>query len=152
MGRRVLPRQRCRLIVSGEHQGSRHCGPPNPSAFSGQILNRMEKREKSVNASNPEHLFNNLVHEDKIAEFCELLLSSNRITKFQAFPIGSRDSLPLSQIVQRLADEPKHKGEVNWRAADSSPFSINSDAAIKLGYKPISTSATLDLWMRDLKK
>jgi len=35
--------------------------------FLAKILNRMEKKEKSVNASNPEHLFNNLVHEDKIA-------------------------------------------------------------------------------------
>ena len=119
--------------------------------FLAKILNRMEKKEKSVNASNPEHLFNNLVHEDKIAEFCELLLGSNQITKFHAFPIGSSDPLPLSQIVQRLADETKYRGEISWRTADSSPFSINSDAAIKLGYKPISTRATLDLWMGDIK-
>jgi len=76
-------------------------------------------------------------------------LESNH--KISGFPIGSSDPLPLSQIVQRLVDETKYKGEINWRAADSTPFSINSDAAIKLGYKPIPTRATLDLWMSSIK-
>jgi len=119
--------------------------------FLAKILHRMGKDEKSINASNPDHLFNNLVHEDKIAEFCESLLSTSRVTQFQAFPIGSSDPLPLRQIVQRLADETQYKGEIKWQAANSSPFSIDSTAAIKLGYKPISTSATLDLWMQDIK-
>jgi len=119
--------------------------------FLAKILSKMSRGEPSILASNPEHMFNNLVHEDKIAEFVNSILRANSLRPFQAFPIASIEPLPLREIVERLAKETAYKGEIIWKAADSPPFNIDSSAAIKLGYEPLATQATLDLWMRDFK-
>ena len=120
--------------------------------FLAKILNKMSRGEPSISAANPEHMFNNIVHEDKIAEFVNALLKTKFSQPYQAFPIASTDPMPLRTIVERLAAETKYKGEIKWQAANSSPFSIDSSAAIKLGYKPLTTQATLDLWMRDARR
>ncbi len=112
----------------------------------------MTRGEPSISAANPDHMFNNIVHEDKIAEFVNSLLATKFVRPYQAFPIASTDPIPLHKIIERLAAETKYKGEIKWQSANSSPFSIDSSAAIKLGYKPLTTQATLDLWMRDARK
>lgn len=117
--------------------------------FLAKILNKMSRGEPSISVANPEHLFNNIVHEDKIAEFVNDLLLAKFSRSYQAFPIASTDAMPLRKIVEQLAAETKYRGEVKWQDANSSPFSIDSSAAIELGYKPLTTQATLDLWMRD---
>jgi len=119
--------------------------------FLAKILNKMSRGEPSISAANPDHMFNNIVHEDKIAEFVNSLLTTKFVRPFQAFPIASTDPIPLLKIIERLAAETKFKGEIKWQAANSSPFSIDSSAAIRLGYKPLTTQATLDLWMRDAR-
>lgn len=119
--------------------------------FLAKILNKMSRGEPSISAANPDHMFNNIVHEDKIAEFVNAFLKTKFSRPHQAFPIASTDPMPLRKIVDCLAAETKYKGEIKWQAANSSPFSIDSSAAIELGYKPLTTQATLDLWMRDAR-
>ena len=111
----------------------------------------MLRGEPSISAANPDHMFNNIVHEDKIAEFVNALLKTKFSRPYQAFPIASTDPMPLRTIVERLATETKYKGEIKWQSANSSPFSIDSSAAIKFGYKPLTTQGTLDLWMSDAR-
>jgi len=120
--------------------------------FLAKILNKMSRGEPSILAANPDHLFNNIVHEDKIAEFVNSLLTTKFARPYQAFPVASTDPIPLRKIIERLATETKYKGEIKWQAANSSPFSIDSAAATKLGYKPLTTQATLDIWMRDARE
>jgi nucleoside-diphosphate-sugar epimerase len=120
--------------------------------FLAKILNKMSRSEPSISAANPDHMFNNIVHEDKIAEFVNSLLLTKFAESYQAFPIASTDPIPLRKIVERLAAETKFKGEIKWQSANSSPFSIDSSAAIKLGYKPLTTQATVDLWMCDARE
>jgi hypothetical protein len=91
------------------------------------------------------------VHENVTADFVHMLLKNDLPQSFQAVPIGSTDPMPLKSIIQRLADETEFKGEIKWQVSDSSPFSIDSSAAIKLGYKPLSTQTTLDHWMHDAR-
>ena len=112
----------------------------------------MSRGEPSISAANPDHMFNNIVHEDKIAEFVKALLKTKFSRPYQAFPIASTDPMPLRTIVERLAAETKFIGEIKWQAANSSPFSIDSSTAVKLGYEPLTTQATLDLWMRDARR
>ena len=119
--------------------------------FLAKILNKMSRGEPSISAANPDHMFNNIVHEDKIAEFVNSLLTTKFARPYQAFPLASTDPIPLGKIIERLATETKYKGEIKWQSANSSPFSIDSSAATKLGYKPLTTQATLDLWMRDAR-
>lgn len=117
--------------------------------FLAKILNKMLRGDQTISAANPDHLFNNIVHEDNIADFVFTLLSTTLIRPYKAFPIASTDAIPLRNIVERLAAETKFKGEIKWQTANSTPFNIDSSAAIELGYKPLTTQATLDLWMRD---
>jgi nucleoside-diphosphate-sugar epimerase len=117
--------------------------------FLAKILKKMTQSAPSISAANPDHMFNNIVHEDKIAEFVNSLLLTKLAQSYQAFPIASIEPIPVQKIVERLAVETKFKGEIKWQSANSSPFSIDSSAAIKLGYKPLTTQATLDLWMRN---
>ena len=119
--------------------------------FLAQTLAAMKNQANSVCVSNPDFSLNNIVHEDIFADFVNILIQSREIRKYQAFPIASTDPIPLRKIVERLAAETKYKGEIKWQSANSSPFSIDSSAAIKLGYKPLSTQATLDLWMSQIK-
>ena len=111
----------------------------------------MSRDEPSISAANPDHMFNNIVHEDKVAEFVNSLLTTKFVWPFQAFPIASTDPIPLLKIIERSAAETKFKGKINWQVANSSSFSIDSSVAIRLGYKPLTTQATLDLWMRDAR-
>ena len=119
--------------------------------FLAQTLAAMKQQSDSVCVSNPDFKLNNIVHEDIFADFVHTLIQSQETRKYQAFPIASTDPIPLRKIVERLAAETKFKGEINWQSANSSPFSIDSSAAIKLGYKPLTTQATLDLWMSQIK-
>ena len=119
--------------------------------FLAQTLAAMKKQSDSVCVSNPDFCLNNIVHEDTFADFINTLIQSRETRKYQAFPIASTDPIPLRKIVERLAAETKFKGEIKWHSANSSPFSIDSSAAIKLGYKPLTTQATLDLWMSQIK-
>jgi nucleoside-diphosphate-sugar epimerase len=120
--------------------------------FLAKILNKMSRGEPSISATNPDHMFNNIVHEDKLAEFVNSLLNVKFSRPYQAFPIASTNPMPLRKIVERLAAETQYKGEIKWQAANTSPFSIDSAAAIELGYKPHTTQATLDLWMHDTRQ
>jgi nucleoside-diphosphate-sugar epimerase len=120
--------------------------------FLAKILNKMSRGEPSISATNPDHMFNNIVHEDKLAEFVNSLLNVKFSRPYQAFPIASTNPMPLRKIVERLAAETQYKGEIKWQAANMSPFSIDSAAAIELGYKPHTTQATLDLWMHDARQ
>ena len=117
--------------------------------FLAKMLNRMARSEAIILSSNPDHLFNNLVHEDVLAEFISTLIQKQSLGLFRAFPIGSTDPMPLREIVARLAYKTKFKGEVKWVETKSSPFRIDSSGAIDLGYKPITTNETLDRWMSD---
>lgn len=119
--------------------------------FLAQTFSQMKNQAELVIVSNPDFNLNNIVHEDVFADFINTLIRPRVILQYQAFPIASTDPIPLRKIVERLATETKYKGEIKWQSANSSPFSIDSSAAIELGYKPLTTQATLDLWMSQIK-
>jgi hypothetical protein len=66
-------------------------------------------------------------------------------------PIGSTDPIRLSEIIDVMAIATNYKGQINWVEPKSPPFRIDSTGAIELGYKPITTSETIDRWMHDAK-
>ena len=126
-------------------------GPGANRHFLAKILKNMRKRFESISVSNPEHLFNNIVHENVIAEFISSLLESESLPKYRAVPIGSTEPMPLHQIVDLLANATDYKGQIKWVEPKSPPFRIDSTGAIELGYKPITTRETIDRWMHDTK-
>jgi hypothetical protein len=111
----------------------------------------MRSGRDEISVSNPDHLFNNIVHEEVIAEFVCTLLGKKSIPKYRAVPIGSTNPIPLHEIIEIMAKATNYKGKINWVDPKSPPFRIDSTGAIELGYKPITTLETVDRWMHDAK-
>ena len=117
--------------------------------FLSKVLKKMISDDPIINATNPDFGFNNIVHEDVIADFVSLLIEKKSITEYRAIPIGSTHPIPLREIIDVMAKATNYKGKINWVEPKSPPFRIDSTGAIELGYKPITTLETVNRWMSD---
>ena len=126
-------------------------GPYANRHFLAKIYLDMRSGRDEISVSNPDHLFNNIVHEEVIAEFICALLDKKLISEYRAVPIGSTDPIPLHEIIGIMAKATNYKGQINWVEPKSPPFRIDSTDAIELGYKPITTIETINRWMHDAK-
>ena len=126
-------------------------GPYANRHFLAKIFLNMVRGLGEIAVSNPDHLFNNIVHENVIAEFVSTLLDSDLEPEYRAVPIGSTDPIPLRQIIDVMAKATNYKGQIKWVEPEKTPFRIDSTGAIELGYKPITTLETINRWMYDAK-
>ena len=117
--------------------------------FLARTLRAMQLAEPVVRVANPDFLFNNIVHEDTLAEFL-VHLATTTPDCYHAVPVGSTDPISLREIVASLAKATDYRGTVEWVHAPAQPFAIDSADAIALGYRPLSTRETVDRWMRDV--
>ena len=124
-------------------------GATTHNHFLSKVFEKMINQDPIINATNPDFNFNNIVHEDVIADFVISLLDKVLLPKYRAVPIGSTDPIPLRQIIEIMAKATKYKGRINWVKPKSPPFRIDSTGAIELGYRPITTIDTVSQWMRD---
>jgi len=126
-------------------------GPYANRHFLAKIFLSMLRDQSKISVSNPDHLFNNIVHEKVIADFINALLDEDSLPIYRAVPIGSTDPIPLREIIDVMATATNYKGQINWVEPKTPPFRIDSAGAIELGYKPISTLETINRWMHDAK-
>ena len=119
--------------------------------FLAKIFHSMGSGLDKISVSNPEHLFNNIVHENVVAEFINTLLHEDLESEYKALPIGSTDPIPLREIIDVMSKATNYKGKINWVEPKSPPFRIDSTSAIELGYKPITTLETVNRLMHDTK-
>ncbi len=124
-------------------------GPSTHNHFLSKVLEKMISQEPEINATNPDFGFNNIVHENVIAEFVNTLLHKNWGPEYRAVPIGSTDPIPLREIIDLMARATNYKGRINWVEPKCPPFRIDLTGAIELGYKPITTLETINRWMSD---
>ena len=124
-------------------------GSSTHNNFLSKVLEKMISQEAEIYATNPDFGFNNIVHENVIAEFVNTLLHKNWGPEYRAVPIGSTDPIPLREIIEVMSKSTKYKGRINWVEPKSPPFRIDSTSAIELGYKPITTLETINRWMLD---
>jgi len=124
-------------------------GPRASRHFLAKIFLNMVRGPAKFSVSNPDHLFNNIVHEDVIAEFISTLLDAESLPIYRAVPIGSIDPIPLREIIDVMAKATNYEGQINWVEPKTPPFRIDSTGAIELGYKPITTLETINRWMHD---
>jgi nucleoside-diphosphate-sugar epimerase len=117
--------------------------------FLSKVLKNMQTQEKAINATNPDFSFNNIVHEEIVAEFVNTLLEKRSLPEYRAVPIGSTDPIPLHEIIEIMAKATNYRGQINWVEPKSPPFRIDSTGAVELGYKPITTIETINRWMHD---
>ena len=119
--------------------------------FLAKVFEKMISQDAIVEATNPDFKFNNIAHEDVIAEFVNTLLDRDLGSEYRAVPIGSTDPIPLREIVDVMVKATKYNGQINWVESKSPPFRIDLTGAIELGYKPITTLETINRWMHDAK-
>ena len=119
--------------------------------FLARIFLSMVRGPGKIAVSNPDHLFNNIVHENVIAEFVSTLLDEDLGPEYRAVPIGSTDPISLQEIIDVMSKATNYKGQIDWVEPKSPPFRIDSTGAIELGYKPITTLETINRWMHDAK-
>ena len=124
-------------------------GSSTHNHFLSKVLEKMIAQDPIIKAANPDFEFNNIVHENVIAEFVSTLLDRDLGPEYRAVPIGSSNPIPLRQIVEIMAKATNYKGQINWVEPKSPPFRIDSTGAIELGYKPITTLETVNRWMHD---
>ena len=124
-------------------------GSSTHNHFLSKVLGKMLAQDPIINAANPDFEFNNIVHEDVIAEFVSILIERDLGTSYRAVPIGSTDPIPLRQIIDVIAKETNYKGQIKWLEPEKTPFRIDSTGAIELGYRPITTLETINRWMSD---
>jgi len=117
--------------------------------FLAKIFLSMVRGPGKISLSNPDHLFNNIVHECVLADFISTLLDAESLPIYRSVPIGSTDPIPLREIIDLMAKATNYKGQINWVEPKTPPFRIDSTGAIELGYKPISTVETINRWMHD---
>jgi len=126
-------------------------GAATHNHFLSKVLEKMIDQDPLINATNPDFKFNNIVHEDVIADFVITLLKKESLPTYRAIPIGSTDPIPLREIIDVMATATNYKGQINWVEPKTPPFRIDSAGAIELGYQPISTLETINRWMHDAK-
>jgi hypothetical protein len=100
-----------------------------------------------VRVSNPDFQFNNIIHEDVMADFLVHLATTTHVG-FAAVPVGSSEPLLLSQVVEMMVTATRFRGHVEWVDSPSRPFSISLDDARILGFEPLTTAETLHRWLK----
>lgn len=116
------------------------------SHFLARVYARMLSGARTCELSNPDFKFNNVIHEETLADFLVSLALSD-LKDFQYCPVGSFPDEPLENIIHRIAKHTGYTGTVSWITPTSPPFSIGLEDATRLGFQPILTSETLRRWL-----
>ena len=117
--------------------------------FLARLAEAMKRDDPHIRLSNPNFMFNNVIHTDVLAEFL-VNLTRIELTHYDAFPIGSTDPVRLSELVDMLAKSLSYDRKVMWCPSEARTFQIDSSTAILYGYRSISTTQTFKCWIRDL--
>ena len=121
---------------------------PSHRNFISSLYSAMQSGVSVIEVSNPDFLFNNVIHDETLADFLVDLSFRHSTTPF-AFPVGSSPNLRLEDVVRFLVAKTQFEGRIRWKSSPNSPFQIVLDDAVKNGFQPITTSATLEKWLDD---
>jgi nucleoside-diphosphate-sugar epimerase len=125
-------------------------GPKHRRHFLARTLTQMRERQSRIVVSNPDFLFNNIVHEDVVADFIHKLLTLPVLPRMQSLTIGSKDPIPFRTIIEYLSTISNFGGKLEWIQSANPPFSIDFSTAAKFGYTPLSVKSTIESWVRDV--
>lgn len=117
--------------------------------FLANLADKMLKEEDYIELSNPNFMFNNMIHTENFAEFL-IFLAMNRLDEYKAFPVGCSSPIPLKDIVGIIASALNYAGSIKWIESSKEPFQIDSSLAVEYGFKQPSTLATVRRWVQDL--
>jgi nucleoside-diphosphate-sugar epimerase len=141
------------LVASSEEKLSgisiRLPGVLGPTASGNWLAATFGRLKKGLDVAifNPQSPFNNAVHADDLGEFIARLIE-NGWQGFDAFPIGSRDPIPIVEVVHRLARGLQILPKLSIRAALQPSFTISNERARHYGYRPATIEQTLDRFVQ----
>lgn len=116
--------------------------------FLAQAYTAMVNKKPQVCVSNPDFPFNNVIHEDTLADFL-VYLALNHQSGFHAVPVGSSDPIPLRAVLKMISERTHFQGVLDWIPTKNRPFSIDLSDAVKMGLRPLKTSDTICKWLDD---
>lgn len=116
--------------------------------FLAETLAKMTRQEPRVSLSNPEFLFNNVIHEDTLAAFL-VHLGLTHEYGYSAVPVGSSEPIWLKSVIAMMAERTKFSGVIDWIPAKSPAFSIDITGAVDLGLDPMTTITTVRRWLEN---
>jgi len=125
-------------------------GPKHRRHFLARTLSQMRERQSKITVSNPDFLFNNIVHENIIADFIHNLITLPFLPKVQSLTIGSKDPIPFRTIIEYLSTVTSFDGKLEWIPSANPPFSIDYATATKFGYRPMGVADTVNTWISQL--
>ena len=120
--------------------------PLTHTHFLAKVHAHMRSGATVCELSNPEFKFNNVIHEDTLAEFL-VDLALSELEGFGYCPVGSLPDENLKNLIQRIAEHTGYRGRVEWVASKTPPFAIGLEDALRLGFRPTTTSETLRRWL-----
>lgn len=118
--------------------------------FLARALEQMKLQSPKVLLSNPDFMFNNIIHESTLARFL-VTLANSPPQSYVVMPVASIRPMSLGDLVQSLSRAVDYSGTIEWAPSPHPPFSIDCGDAVSHGLHPLTTSETLDLWKRDIQ-
>jgi nucleoside-diphosphate-sugar epimerase len=103
--------------------------------FLARLAENILSGSETLYVSNPQFLFNNLVHYDTLAAFL-IYLADKNLTSHNSFPVASSQPLPMSELVGLVTSRLGFRGEVVWKTPETMPFAIDTKTAEQFGFKP----------------
>lgn len=104
--------------------------------------------DQTVNARNPDALFNNVVHVDKLATFI-VTLDTNMPKGHTVLTVAAREPLAIRDVLARLYQRTGRKERITWEGSSDTPFLITFDRACTLGYRPATVADSIDLFVTE---
>lgn len=114
--------------------------------FLARMVRDMMTGQKKITLKNPDFLFNNVIHYKSLAHLI-ISLAEADLTSHDYFPVASSNPMPLSTVVEHIANRLEYRGQISWFDGAPIPFSIDTEYAEKLGFKPKSVLDEIDDWL-----
>lgn len=117
--------------------------------FLALTLQAMQEGQPVIKLSNPNFLFNNVIHEDTLAGFLTDLAVGTR-GGFAATPVASVEAVRLEDLVALMREATNYRGAIEWVPSRTSPFTISVESALRLGFVPQTTLETFNNWLQTI--
>ena len=114
-----------------------------------RLASKMKSGSPSISLQNPGFLFNNLVHEDDLADFLTALLEIEP-KSYRAVPVASSQPMAFGEVINTLVSKFSYRGQIEWGTSVTAPFNIDIEGALELGFSPTAMRGTLSKWLRSL--
>jgi nucleoside-diphosphate-sugar epimerase len=105
-------------------------------------------RGETVQARNPDALFNNIVYVGHLAEFLGQWIV-RPTAGYAATNLGATDPLPFREVFDLLFAYARKERKIIFAKEGKPPFLIALDQAISLGYNPSSVRISIEAFVRD---